>query len=176
LNAFVSTSSRRWLHPAARDENGFMVLGRRVLGFVGKDEDSVAVYADSVSSPARRGLNGGLSGLSALLSEGLSAVAAALPSFEDSDVVDLGNVSEVGRGSTPLGDASPFEYSPSGGGDDLLSLAMRGVSEGQESEGFADYQTNMSMCDALAGHLGGPRATALCKQNAFQSYQTCRGF
>ena len=50
-NAYVSESVRRWNQPARRDENGFMILGRRVLEFVG----GAAVYADdaiSVSSTA----------------------------------------------------------------------------------------------------------------------------
>jgi hypothetical protein len=122
-------------------------------------------------------------GLRALASSVGSIVSAVVPSFpslnvspEDEGVPDLGDVSKLGAEQTPLGDATPFEYSPSNSGGDLLSMAARGFGESVEANCFSDYETNLDMCNALAGHIGGARAIALCKQNAFAKYQTCRGF
>jgi hypothetical protein len=61
----------------------------------------------------------------------VSAVASSLPSFneaaEDEGVLNLGDVTELHAGSTPLGDAAPFEYVKSATGDDVLSIAARGA-------------------------------------------------
>ncbi|MGV7247122.1 hypothetical protein ACRXB1_36705, partial [Caballeronia sp. M23-90] len=114
--------------------------------------------------------------LAALASTAASAVASALPSMGDADVFDLGNVSEVGTGSTPLGDAAPFEYAPSATGDDVLSITARGVSEAHEAECFAEYERTIDFCNALGPAIGGARGAALCRQNAFDRYQQCRGY
>ena len=124
------------------------------------------------------------------------------PSFEDTKPLDmsflLSVVGMVSRGenlrrqamqkaasgvsqhadntTTPLGDAAPFEYIKSATSDDVLSIAARGFGESVEADCFSDYETNLDMCNALAGHIGGVRAIALCKQNAFAKCQTCRGF
>jgi len=45
------------------------------------------------------------------------------------------------------------------------------------SDCFYQYERDMDICNALAGMMGsGMRGLALCKQNAFEDYQTCRGF
>ncbi|MDP9155368.1 MAG: hypothetical protein M3O74_14075 [Pseudomonadota bacterium] len=111
----------------------------------------------------------------ALASTAASVVASALPSM-DHEVFDLGNVSEVGTGSTPLGDAAPFEYFRSATGDDVLSAAARGVGEELNADCFYEYESAMRTCDNLAHLMGGARGYALCKQNAFEDHQTCRGF
>jgi predicted DNA-binding transcriptional regulator AlpA len=98
----------------------------------------------------------------------------AMPT-DDQDF-DLGEVTDAGSGSTPLGDAAPFEYAENATSDDVLSMAARGFGESVEADCFGDYETNLDMCNALAGHIGGVRAIASCKQNAFAKYQTCRGF
>ncbi|OTP77136.1 hypothetical protein PAMC26577_09220 [Caballeronia sordidicola] len=113
--------------------------------------------------------------LAALASTAASAVATSLPSM-DKGVFELGNVSEVGTGTTPLSDAAPFKYSPSESGSDLLSIAARGVSESHEAECHSEYEIEMQQCDALAFHMGGARMMTLCKQNAFDRYQQCRGY
>jgi hypothetical protein len=113
--------------------------------------------------------------LAALASTAASAVASALSSMDD-DVFDLGNVSEVGAGSTPLGDAAPFEYAESATGNDVLSIAARGAGEELNADCFYEYESAMRTCDNLAHLMGGARGYALCKQNAFEDYQTCRGF
>jgi hypothetical protein len=78
---------------------------------------------------------------------------------------------------TPLGDAAPFEYNESATGDDVLSMAARGFGESVQADCFYQYERDMDICNALAGMMGsGMRGLALCKQNAFQDYQTCRGF
>ena len=46
---YLSEAARRWNSPADRDENGMIILGRRVLEFVGTGESFRAVYADEVS-------------------------------------------------------------------------------------------------------------------------------
>jgi hypothetical protein len=47
--------------------------------------------------------------IGALATAAASVAAASLSSMDD-DAFDLGEVSDVGAGSTPLGDAGPFEY------------------------------------------------------------------
>ncbi|WP_051887790.1 hypothetical protein [Caballeronia sordidicola] len=106
----------------------------------------------------------------------VSDVASILPSSGDNDACDLGDVTGIGGGSTPLGDAAPFEYSESATGNDVLSIAARGVSEAHEADCFAEYESELDFCNALAPSIGGARATALCKQNAFDRYQQCRGY
>jgi hypothetical protein len=101
-------------------------------------------------------------------------LASALASR--SDAFDLGEVMDAGSGATPLGDAAPFEYGKGSMGNDVLSIVARGFGESVQADCFADYESNIDMCYALAGHIGGERAIALCKQKAFAKYQTCRGF
>ena len=77
---------------------------------------------------------------------------------------------------SPLGNAEPFEYMKSATGNDVLSIAARGVDEAHEADCFSEYKIDMQQCDALAFHLGGARMSTLCKQNAFDRYQQCRGY
>ena len=49
------------------------------------------------------------SALAASVVSVVSAVASALPSSGDDDAFDLGDVTGIGGGSTPLGDAAPFK-------------------------------------------------------------------
>ena len=111
----------------------------------------------------------------AALASTASAVASAVPSLDD-DVLDLGNVSGVGTGSTPLADAAPFEYVKSATGDDVLSLAARGVSEAHETECYAEYENELEMCNFAGALYKDPRTYALCKQRTFSNYQSCRGY
>jgi hypothetical protein len=78
--------------------------------------------------------------------------------------------------TTPLGDAVPFEYGKRAAGDDVFSIAARGVSEAQEAGCFAEYERTIDFCNALGPAIGSARGTALCKQNAFDRYQQCRGY
>lgn len=79
--------------------------------------------------------------------------------------------------STPLDNAVPFEYVKSATSDDVLSIAARGVGEEMNANCFYQYERDLDICNALAGMMGsGMRGLALCKQNAFEDYQTCRGF
>jgi hypothetical protein len=108
---------------------------------------------------------------SALLASAASALASR------NDAFDLGEVTDAGSGSTPLGNAAPFEYVKSATGNDVLSIAARGFGESVQADCFYRYERDMDICNALAGMMGsGMRGLALCKQNAFEDYQTCRGF
>jgi hypothetical protein len=78
--------------------------------------------------------------------------------------------------STPLGDAQSFELDESVASDDVMQLAARGVSESQEAECLTQYEMDIEMCNALGMAMGGARALALCKQQAFSNYQQCRGY
>ena len=79
--------------------------------------------------------------------------------------------------TTPLSDAAPFEYVEPGTDNDVLSVAVRGMGEAMNADCFYQYERDMDICNALAGMMGsGMRGLALCKQNAFEDYQTCRGF
>ena len=106
----------------------------------------------------------------------VSAVASALPSSGDDDALDLGDVTAIGDATTPLGDAAPFEYVKSATGDDVLSLAARGVSEAHETECYAEYENELEMCNFAGALYKDPRTYALCKQRAFSNYQSCRGY
>ena len=65
--------------------------------------------------------------------------------------------------TTPLGNAAPFEYIKSATGDDVLSIAARGVSEAQESMCLAAYESALDLCGVLAFPMGG-RAWCSCMQ------------
>jgi hypothetical protein len=81
-----------------------------------------------------------------------------------------------GGESTPLGDASPFEYSEDSSFGDVFDLGATGVSEADEAGCFAQYERDLDLCGALGAAMGGSRGTTLCRQNAFDRYQQCRGF
>ena len=129
---------------------------------------------------AARAASGGLAVFASSVGAVVSAVASSLPSFndaaEDEGVLNLGDVTEFRAGSTPLGDAAPFEYLKSATGDDVLSITARSVGEELNADCFYEYESAMRTCDNLAHLMGGARGYALCKQNAFADYQTCRGY
>jgi hypothetical protein len=128
---------------------------------------------------AARAASGGLAVFASSVGAVVSAVASSLPSFndapEDEGVLNLGGVTEFRAGSTPLGDAAPFEYLKSATGDNVLSIAARGVGEELNADCFYEYESAIRTCDNLAHLMGGAPGYALCKQNAFADYQTCRG-
>lgn len=78
--------------------------------------------------------------------------------------------------STPLGDAVPFEYVKSTTGDNVLSIAARGVSQRIEEKCFSEYERALDLCRLIAPGMGGLRGMTLCKQNAFDNFQQCRGY
>jgi hypothetical protein len=78
--------------------------------------------------------------------------------------------------TTSLGDAAPFEYVKSAAIDDVLSVAARGVSEAIETQCMAEYERALDMCGAVAYPMGLSRGMALCRENAFDRYQQCRGY
>ncbi|KVC60485.1 hypothetical protein WI73_04510 [Burkholderia ubonensis] len=73
---------------------------------------------------------------------------------------------------TPLGDAAPFSLDDSPLSD-VLNVAA--VDPFQEEQCFARYEIDMEMCAAAGAMYKDPRTYALCKQRAFDKYQTCRG-
>ncbi|KVR21751.1 hypothetical protein WK13_34490 [Burkholderia ubonensis] len=75
--------------------------------------------------------------------------------------------------STPLGDAAPFSLDDTPLGD-VLDVAA--VDPFQEEQCYARYEIDMEMCAAAGAMYKDPRTYALCKQRAFEKYQTCRGF
>jgi hypothetical protein len=107
-----------------------------------------------------------LGGLASLGSAALSIGASSLASIED-DSLNLGDMSDTGACSTPLGDAAPFEYVKSATGDDVLSVAARGVSEAIETQCMAEYERTLDMCNAVAYPMGLSRGLRLCRENAF---------
>jgi len=74
--------------------------------------------------------------------------------------------------STPLGDAAPFALDASPLGD---ALSMAAVDPFQEEQCYARYEIDMEMCAAASAMYKDPRTYLLCKQRAFDKYQTCRG-
>ena len=86
-----------------------------------------------------------------------------------SGVVDIA----PGRvGGRLLGDAAPFLLDDSALGD---ALSMAAVDPFQEEQCFARYEIDMEMCAAIGSMYKDPRTYALCKQRAFDKFQTCRG-
>jgi hypothetical protein len=112
--------------------------------------------------------------LASLGSAALSIVASSLPSIEN-DSLNLGDLSDTGAGSTPLGDAAPFEYVKSATGDDVMSIAARGVSERTEARCFAEYELDMDLCSAGGAMFKSPAYFIECKKRAFNNFQRCRG-
>ena len=127
---------------------------------------------------AARAASGGLAVLASSVGAVVSAVASSFPSFndaaEDEGFLNLGDVTELRAGSTPLGDAAPFEYIKNATGEDALSVAARGVSEAIETQCMAEYERALDMCGAVAYPMGLSRGMALCRANAFDRYQQCR--
>ncbi|MEC5404104.1 hypothetical protein VOM14_00785 [Paraburkholderia sp. MPAMCS5] len=64
-------------------------------------------------------------------------------------------------------------FATQGDGGGMVKCSGR---EAHENECFAQYDAQISMCNAVAPHMGGARAVALCKQRAFQIYQECKGY
>ncbi|POR49064.1 hypothetical protein B0G62_11246 [Paraburkholderia eburnea] len=106
-------------------------------------------------------------------SPGVGQAAGAVPGDEGND--DL-PTDDTGETSTSLGDAQPFEYHGDSSRSGLIELAVRGVSEEDEAGCFSQYERDLDLCEALGGPMGGERGKAMCKQNAFQNYQQCRGY
>ncbi|WP_434109108.1 DUF6531 domain-containing protein [Paraburkholderia caffeinilytica] len=63
-----------------------------------------------------------------------------------------------------------------GNGDGgMVKCASSGDKEWREGDCFAKYQYDMQICNSLGTIMGKKRGRALCKQQAFQDYQECRG-
>lgn len=73
-------------------------------------------------------------------------------------------------------DAQPFKRAQASLSDGSFQLAAGRVSEAREAECFVQYEIDMDTCDAIARPMGGLRGLAVCQQNAFSTYQQCRGF
>jgi len=82
----------------------------------------------------------------------------------------------VSDDSTPLGDAQPFEYGEDMPSGDVQDLAARGVSETEEAECFAEYETDMELCSAGGAMFNSFAYYQACTQRAFLKYQQCRGY
>ncbi len=96
-------------------------------------------------------------------------------SDDDTENDDLLSM-DSGGDSTPLSDAQPFEYTASRLSNDVTELAARGLTEAEEAECDAIYDAEMMACSAAGAMYLDARTYALCKQRAFQNYQTCRGY
>ena len=55
-------------------------------------------------------------------------------------------------------------------------IAASGVSEEHEAECHEFYERDLDECTAYSRAMGGARFLAVCKQNAFDRYQQCRGY
>jgi hypothetical protein len=93
------------------------------------------------------------------------------------DLSDGTGNADAADASMPLSDAPPFEYKPDIASGDATSIAVRGVGEAQEAECHARYDIDMELCNFKKGFYGGDARTYLqCKTEAFQNYQSCRGY
>lgn len=64
-------------------------------------------------------------------------------------------------------------FGPGNGGGGMVKCS---AVEDHEDDCFAKYESNMRLCTSIAYPMGGLRGVALCKQQAFQDYQSCRGY
>ncbi|WP_063896855.1 PAAR domain-containing protein [Burkholderia ubonensis] len=97
----------------------------------------------------------------------------------------MATASAGGTGGAPAGassllaDAAPFELGDAAEGAttgaDPETVASR-ASQYEEQKCFEQYERDLELCAALGGPMGGARGIALCKQRAFDRYQTCRGY
>ena len=79
--------------------------------------------------------------------------------------------------ASSLEDAAPFTLSDAPVSTaDMTPVAMRGVSEEDEAECFAQYERDMDECHAYQAAMGGVRFMQSCSQRAFMNYQQCRGY
>jgi hypothetical protein len=67
--------------------------------------------------------------------------------------------------------SSVFGAGNEGGG--MVKCSARDV---HENECFARYESDMRLCTSIAYPMGGIRGVGLCKQQALQNYQSCRGY
>ncbi|KVE05785.1 hypothetical protein [Burkholderia anthina] len=81
-------------------------------------------------------------------------------------------LSPVRVDSALLSDATPFSLDDSPWGD---AMTMAAVDAFQEEQCFARYEIDMEMCAAAGAMYKDPRTYALCRQRAFEKFQTCRG-
>ncbi|MFM0669636.1 DUF6531 domain-containing protein [Paraburkholderia sediminicola] len=64
-----------------------------------------------------------------------------------------------------------------GSGDGgMVKCGSSGDNEWRETYCHAKYEVEMQRCDNFAYVMGGERGKALCKQNAWNDYQECRGY
>ncbi|MFM0227747.1 DUF6531 domain-containing protein [Paraburkholderia dipogonis] len=64
-----------------------------------------------------------------------------------------------------------------GSGDaGMVKCGSHGDNDFREADCHRKYELDMLNCNTLGTIMGGKRGRALCKQNAFQDYQECRGY
>ncbi|MFL9983121.1 DUF6531 domain-containing protein [Paraburkholderia sediminicola] len=66
-------------------------------------------------------------------------------------------------------------FGAASGDGGMVKCGSGGDKEWREGDCFAKYQYDMQICNSLGTIMGKKRGRALCKQQAFQDYQECRG-
>ena len=61
-------------------------------------------------------------------------------------------------------------------GKDSGGFVKCGGREGHEAACHSKYEADMDFCRLVALPMSGKRGYALCKENAFDRYQQCRGY
>ncbi|RQV26291.1 hypothetical protein DF039_06300 [Burkholderia cenocepacia] len=84
----------------------------------------------------------------------------------------IAGIAPVRVDSALLSDATPFSLDDSPWGDAMTTAAVDAF---QEEQCFARYEIDMEMCAAAGAMYKDPRTYALCRQRAFEKFQTCRG-
>jgi hypothetical protein len=67
-------------------------------------------------------------------------------------------------------------FGGSGGDGGMVKCGASGDNEWREADCLAKYESDMRLCGAIAHPMGGKRGVALCKEQAFEDYQECRGY
>jgi hypothetical protein len=84
---------------------------------------------------------------------------------------------DASKTSTPLGDARPFDLAEQSPRGNAIDIAARGISEEQHAECDSLYDRDMELCNFKKALYGGDMRTyLLCTTEAFQNYQSCRGY
>jgi hypothetical protein len=99
----------------------------------------------------------------------LASVASAMPSADQA--FDLGEVTDAGSGSTPLGDASPFEFVKSAASEVSDTVAGVFLTPAEEAECMFQYNADMTECGVW--YAAKPSSWGMCTQRAADRLGRC---
>ncbi|SAL29658.1 hypothetical protein AWB69_02374 [Caballeronia udeis] len=124
---------------------------------------------------AARAASEGLAALASSVGAIASAVVSSLPSINvspnDEGIPDLGDVSELGAGRTPLGNAAPFEYIERAASEVTDTVAGIFLTPAEEAECMFQYNLDMAECSAYCSMQ--KSSWGMCSDRASQRLARC---